>query len=69
MSTVVWMRLGKRDVHCAHAYVDGEQLCNMQHGRFGITPRTPVEPYPVDLGPHGVPYGRTCQRCLKLAAR
>lgn len=66
MIVVVWMRLGKKDLHCAHAYLNGKHLCNMTHGRFKVMPTSPAAPYPVELTPSGWPYGRTCQACVKL---
>ena len=55
----------------AHLYVDGKQVCSTQHrmkyplrAANKLKPETGVPPL-VALGPHGVPFGRTCQVCLK----
>lgn len=63
-----WMRYGVS--WAAHYYVDGTHLCPTQHdfaeGAIARGMALPKEPVPVELTPHCVPYGRACQRCLKL---
>lgn len=61
-----WYRWG---AWAAHHYVDGKQRCNTQHsyaegGRERGLPNSP--PKRADLASNGVPFGRVCQRCLKL---
>lgn len=51
----------------AHYFVDGEQECNTHHGNFKGSERCPKRPKPADISPTGIPYGKVCQRCLKLS--
>jgi len=60
---LVWMRFG---AWSAHLYEAGHQLCPTQHGRLraggGGVPAIGV----ATVGPHGIPFGRVCERCLKV---
>lgn len=59
-----WHRWGQ---WCAHFYVDGAQACDTPHGGYMGGYAVPARPKPAELAPSGVPYGKVCQRCLKLA--
>lgn len=61
-----WHRWG---TWSAHFFVDGLQQCSTQHtfAEGGIArglERHP--PQPAELAPSGLPYGKVCQRCVKL---
>lgn len=61
-----WYRFG---AWCAHYYADGKKLCNVahQHRDGGLARGLPLrDPLLVEVGPHGIPHGRVCQRCQKL---
>lgn len=64
-----WCRWG---AWAAHFFVNGAQLCKTHHSYAeggmarGLPPQPPAR---VDLSPHGVPYGKVCQRCLRFAKR
>lgn len=57
-----WFRWGRWS---AHFFVEGRQLCNFAH--LFLRPSGPTTPKPAELSAHGVPFGRVCSRCLKLA--
>lgn len=64
-----WHRWG---AWAAHFFVGGQQRCNTVHSYAeGGMARglPPVPPKPVVMSPSGIPYGRVCQRCIKLAAQ
>lgn len=62
-----WHRFGSWS---AHFFVDGRQQCNTAHGNFNGGQYPPRRPDPVvDFTPHGQPYGRVCQKCLKVVRR
>ena len=67
MAGAGWYRWGQ---WAAHYFVNGEQACSTTHsfaaGGFarGLSAQAPK---PAELTPHGEPYGRVCQRCLKVA--
>jgi len=50
----------------AHFYVNGAHLCSAHHGTFMGGHREPRRPDPAEVAPTGIPYGKVCQRCLKL---
>ena len=53
----------------AHYFVDGQQACRTVHSYAeGGMARglPPLRPAPAPLSMHGVPFGRVCQRCLKV---
>jgi hypothetical protein len=62
---VAWKRYGH---WAAHAHIDGKQVCNTPHGSFmgGARGKELAE---VELGPHGVPFGRVCGICLRALKR
>jgi hypothetical protein len=53
----------------AHFFRDGRQLCNISHGNYMGGNFEPKRPNPADLAPSGEPYGRVCQRCLRLSRK
>ncbi len=65
MSLVVWKRY---TIHAAHAHIDGKQLCHILHGQRLWGSAGPREPDLVtDFAPTGLPWGKVCARCQKLA--
>lgn len=63
--TLVWQRAGQ---WAAHLYIDGETSCPYP-GSY-VRQAVPAAmkgkpPQPAPIGPHGIPYGRVCVRCLK----
>jgi hypothetical protein len=59
---IVWKRWG---VWAAHAFVNGVQQCRTAHGH--LTAGTHGTQTVVEPGVHGVPYGRVCGRCQRVA--
>lgn len=51
----------------AHFFVDGAHLCDTSHGRYMGGQFEPQRPKAAELTPGGQPYGKVCQRCLRLA--
>lgn len=50
----------------AHAYVDGKQVCNTQHGKYmGFSGEVTAPPL-VELAPTGLPYGKVCCWCRHI---
>jgi hypothetical protein len=61
-----WKRWGQ---WAAHLFNEHGQVCSTQHGQFPGFDPTKTEPVVADLSPNGLPYGRICQRCLKVFHR
>ncbi len=64
-----WKRWG---AWCAHLYEGDRTACHFAGGNFrrgvmlGKKPGQLVTLEGSAIGPHGVPFGRTCVRCLKV---
>lgn len=66
MAEMKWMRFGTGK-WSAHLFIDGEQACSTAHNNFAFMgkERSPGGPHEVEVGPHGLPYGKVCQWCQK----
>jgi len=51
---------------CAHLFIDDVQQCTTRHGQYMPRPGGVLKKVVTDLTPHGVPYGKVCQRCHRV---